>query len=142
MTSEGRPESRLFRRAIKLTASEYLRNDLTAFADWADELADQELCRLESRREAGMTILDPGCKPSKTGDDNSIAIGYVYNKGEAQVSIHWSVAERNAPKALPRIEKAAKRTKDDNKNLRPGAITPKLLDALTEAYREAAGKGD
>ena len=141
MTSEGRPESRPFRKAIK-RADTHLRDNLTAFVDWADELAEQELCHLESRRETGMTILDPGCKPSETGDDNSIAIGYIYNKGNAQISIHWSVVERNAPKALPGIEKATKRTKDDNKNLRPGAITPKLLDALTEAYREAAGKED
>jgi hypothetical protein len=129
--TEGSAE---FRNAIDQAPAE-LRDELTRLADWAESLETEGLTRLLTRRgAAGVTIL----KPIMLLDPVALVtincdIKSVY------MQFYRSAFERRAPSAIERVE-AILGTKLVQGNA-TRAFPDALLEALTDAYREAAVAG-
>ena len=107
-------------------------NQITELADWADSLMREGLCRVESfRGKSGRFTLLMRLLGEKAG------FSVIWNGGgnSALMKLNRSVIQRHAPGTLPRIEAIAGRV-GQGTNAEP---TPDLLDALADAYREAAG---
>lgn len=133
--TEFTEDSGLFRESLA-DLSEERRQRLTELADWADSLKQEGLCRVESfRGKSGrFTLLMrlPGKKAGFSVIWNDVdASGW-----EGMMTLNRSVITRHAPGTLPRIEAIAGRV-GQGTNAEP---TPELLDALADAYREAAGR--
>ena len=121
----------LFRESLA-DLPEERRQRLTALADWADSLMQEGLCRVESfRGKSGRFTLLMRLPGEKAG------FSVIWNGGgnSALMTLNRSVIERHAPGTLPRIESIAGRV-GQGTNAEP---RPELLDALADAYREAAG---
>lgn len=99
---------------------------------WADELADLPGVRLYTYRGKNgdrFTLL-PRFTTEKAG------LATIWNdNGKPYVSLWRSVFERRAPNAIARIEQIS--GKEIGQGSTTTVITPELLDALTDAYREA-----
>lgn len=99
---------------------------------WADELADLPGVRLYTYRGKNgdrFTLL-PRFTTEKAG------LVTIWNdNGKPYVSLWRSVFERRAPDAIAKVEQI--NGKEMGKGSSATAITPELLDALTDAYREA-----
>ena len=107
---------------------------LVRLADWADALKDKGLARLRTNEGSHMVSLIP--RP--VGHDAGMAT--IWHVGGRSITLWRSVIERKAPGALARIENAV--APDVVENGTNADVTPELLDALTAAYREAAGRGE
>ena len=121
----------LFRESLA-DLPEERRQRLTALADWADSLMQEGLCRVESfRGKSGRFTLLMRLPGEKAG------FSVIWNGGgnSALMTLNRSVIERHAPGMLPRIEAIAGRVGQGTS----ADPTPELLDALADAYREAAG---
>lgn len=103
---------------------------------WADGLVEEGVCRIESRiRSEGrmaLTVLTPDGKMRSVLDTNS-------GTGTAQLWLEGSDIAERAPNGLPALSQAAGRGMHGFTG-HADAITPALLDALADAYREAAGR--
>ncbi len=135
LTTEPRTDftedSGLFRESLADLPDER-RERLLQLADWADSLMQEGLCRIESfRGKSGRFTLLMRLPGEKAG------FSVIWNGGSnfALMKLHRSVIERHAPGTLQRIESIAGRV-GQGTNAEP---TPELLDALADAYREAAG---
>ncbi len=131
-TTEFTRDSGLFRESLADLVDER-REHILQLADWADSLRQEDLCRVESfRGKSGRFTLLMRIPGEKSG------FSVLWNGGgnSALMSLNRSVIERHAPGTLPRIEAIAGRV-GQGTNAEP---TPELLDALADAYREAAGQ--
>jgi hypothetical protein len=108
------------------------RDVLARLADWADTLEEAGLVKLATYRGKSMTTL----LPRLAADDGGLVTIYC-DKGSAYLQFFRSVFERCAPGALPAVEAAL------GVGVRQGNTTREfpdaLLNALTQAYQEAAG---
>jgi hypothetical protein len=111
------------------------KDDLIRLADWADGLVKQGLASLASfRGKGGITTLLP-----RLAADNAGLVSIVCDIKSGYVQFWRSVFERRAPLSLPVIE--AQLGTELKQGSSTHAFPQSLLDALTSAYREAAGKG-
>lgn len=128
-------DSGLFRESLTALPEER-RQRLTELADWADGLRQEGLCRVESfRGKSGRSTLLMRLPGKRAG------FSVIWNEVDASgwgsvMTLNRSVIERHAPGTLSRIESIAGRV-GQGTNAEP---TPELLDALADAYREAAGR--
>ena len=125
-----------FREAIAAARDDGERAALERIAGWADDLEANGLARVRStvgRNGDRWTLL-----LRLPGEDSGIATGW-NEGGRASLAVYRSAVERAAPGALDRIERAAapRELKQGGSN---HEVTGELLDALTEAYREAAAR--
>ena len=140
-TRWGRPSpatqgSARFREAIDEVSDEATAERLRGFADWADQLASENLWRIytgEGKENYSLLL--------RLTDENVHIAGFYLPKAAPEKNYLWTwlgVARRRAPGTLPKLA----RTADLDESKRAGGtteVTDELLDALTEAYREAAG---
>ena len=127
-------DSGLFRESLA-DLPEERRNRLTELADWADGLKTDGLCRIQSFRGTSGRVTLLMRLPNAAG------FSVIWNEVDASgwgsvMTLNRSVIERHAPGTLSRIESIAGRV-GQGTNAEP---TPELLDALADAYREAAGR--
>lgn len=119
-------------RAVIADLDPARRAVLERLADWADTLEADRLVRLGTYRgKNGMTTL----LPRLAGDDAGLVSIYC-DKGSAYLQFWRSVFERRAPHSMPAVEDAAQTEIRQGNTTRD--ITGPLLEALTQAYREAA----
>ncbi len=118
-----------FRAAIALAPAPH-RDMLARLADWADDLHRQRLVNLQTYHgKAGITTL----LPRLPGRGGLVSVYADANTGYLQF---WRTAfERNAPNALTDVETALGMPVKQGNVTR--TVTDQLLDALTNAYREA-----
>jgi hypothetical protein len=110
------------------------RETLLRLADWADTLEQENLIKLSSYRgKAGITTLLP-----RLAAGNSGLVSIICDAKSAYMQFWRTVFERRAPGAIPAVEAIlGTELKHGNST---HAFPESLLTALTEAYREAAGK--
>ena len=116
------------------TASDEHRGLLLQLHQWAVKLEEQGLCGLQTffGRRNGEIILLPRLRQTGSG------LASVYNrKTGPRIQFFRSVYESQAPNSIERIE-ALIGTRLGQGNY-AAAISDELLDALTDAYREANG---
>lgn len=107
------------------------RPALVQLTDWARSLETQGLVKLWTYHGKGrLTLL-----PYIATDDAGLVT--IWNHGGASLSFHRSVFERRAPASLPKIE-AIVAPKKVGRGTNTANITVELLEALSDAYREAA----
>jgi hypothetical protein len=106
---------------------------LQHLAHWAIALEQAKLVKLLTYhgRNGVLTLL-----PRLVADNAGLVSSY-NNKGTASMQFWRSVFERRAPKSLARIEKSLMAIKRGNTT---HEISDELLEALTEAYKEAVGR--
>ena len=130
--------SELFRASIDNVSDEEEAALLRQIADWADALHAEHLCDLKS-----FTNLTNGAATlyARLPDEpDRVSLAFAWNHSDtARLYINGTVVARRAPRSQSRVEEAANQEFPSNQ-MRPKAITGDLLDALTQAYREAAGK--
>lgn len=108
---------------------------LRRLADWGDALQQEGISTVESYSKDGV---DSSLYPYLLDERVNIAFAWNYS-GSARLYVNGTVVARRAPRSKPRIEEAANQEFPGNQ-MRPKAITDELLDALADAYREAARK--
>lgn len=132
-TTEG---SAAFREAIDALEDEELAGRLRTYVEWAERLEAEGACRLDTGEGSARYSLR-----LRLAGMNTI-VAFVLPKEPSEEHHFWiqiGVARREAPRALPALIKAG--GLDETKQAgSPGAITDELLDALAQAYREAAGR--
>ena len=137
-TTEG---SARFREQVAGISDSKLRERLSGLADRLDALETAGLCRVYTGE--GKTTF--GLHPRPLGERTHIASLYL-PKNEPEKYYIWvwiSVAKRLAPNALPELARTAAiedKVEAGKRATGAQAVTDELLDALTAAYREAAGK--
>lgn len=127
------PGSAEFRTAIA-DAPASLREPLARLADWADALDREGLVKLASfRGRKGITTLLP-----RLAADDAGLVSIASDTRSAYMQFWRSVFDRRAPQSIPSVQDAL------GAELRQGNATHSfpeaLLDAVTHAYREAAGR--
>ncbi len=101
--------------------------------DWAVALEQARLVKLYTYHgKAGILTLLPRLQA-----DNAGLVSIYNNNGTAYIQFWRSVFERRAPNALARIEASITPIKQGNTTRE---VSDELLEALTEAYKEAAGR--
>jgi hypothetical protein len=109
------------------------RTLLQQLAHWAVALEQAKLARLLTYHgRKGVLTLLPRLVADKAG-----LVSIYNNKGNAYIQFWRSVFERRAPIALARIEASIMPI---NRGNTTREISDELLEALTEAYKEAVGK--
>lgn len=108
---------------------------LEQLADWADSLAADGLCNLYSFEGATQTTLLPRLK-----SERKAGLCYaIHNRtGMVRLWLTDTVIRRHVSKTLPALQEAAGREIGNSRGY--CEPTPELLDALADAYREAAGQ--
>jgi hypothetical protein len=109
------------------------REMLQRAADWADTLERDGLVKLSSYRGKGGIV---SLLPRLASDNAGLVTVYIDIKS-AYMQFWRGVFERRAPHSIPAIEALIGAQLRQGNSIRD--ITPELLDALTRAYREAAG---
>ena len=107
--------------------------DLRRLCGWARNLATEGLVRLYTNHGVESVTLHP-CLHTK-----EICLVAVRNHNGAYLALFRTVFEHNAPQALAEVERliAPERVRHGT---RIRDVNDELLDALTAAYREAAGR--
>lgn len=106
---------------------------LRKLSDWAIALEQARLVKLYTYHgKAGILTLLP-----RLQIDNAGLVSIYNNNGSAYLQFWRSVFERRAPNTLARIEASNTAIKQGNTTRE---VSDALLEALTEAYREAAGR--
>ena len=110
-----------------------VRTLLRKLCDWAVALEQARLVKLYTYHgKAGILTLLPRLQTDDAG-----LVSIYNNNGSAYIQFWRSVFERRAPSALARIEASIMPIKQGNTTRE---VSDALLEALTEAYREAAGR--
>ncbi len=106
---------------------------LQRLSHWAQALEQAKLVRLITYhgRNGVLTLLP------RLVADNAGLVSIYNNKGNAYIQFWRSVFERRAPSALSHIETSITPIKQGNTTRE---VSHELLEALTEAYKEAVGK--
>lgn len=109
------------------------RTLLWQLSNWAQALEQAKLVRLITYhgRNGVLTLLP------RLVADNAGLVSIYNNKGTAYMQFWRSVFERRAPSALSHIEASIMPIKQGNTTRE---ISKELLEALTEAYKEAVGR--
>lgn len=119
--------------AALVMASAFIRTLLRTLCDWAVALEQARLAKLYTYHgKAGILTLLP-----RLQSDNAGLVSIYNNNGSAYLQFWRSVFERRASNVLARIEASIPPIKRGN-IIRDASDA--LLEALTEAYREAAGR--
>jgi hypothetical protein len=114
------------------TASEASRPLLQRLTQWAIALEQAHLVKLGTYHgKAGILPLLPRLQV-----DNAGLVSIYNNNGAGYLQFWRSVFERRAPTSLARIEQSIMPIKQKSSTRQ---VSDELLDALTAAYREAAG---
>ena len=129
--------SEVFRASIDGVSDEEEAALLRKLADWADALDTEHLCSLKSFTNFTNGATTFYARLPDEPDNVSLAFAWNYS-GSARLYVNGTVIARRAPVSKARIEEAANQEFPGNQ-MRPKVITDELLDALTQAYREAAG---
>ena len=129
--SEG---SDAFRHSIAGASDEH-RDTFEKLIAWAEQIAELPDVRLGSTVGVSQTTLRPILRTENAGP---VTI-YNYNQQPSMFG-YRTVFERRAPKSLDDIERRFSDVKIGHGTWIP--ITDEILDALTAAYREAAGVND
>jgi hypothetical protein len=105
---------------------------LRRLSDWALRLERERLVRLQTYRgKTGKTLLP------KLRADNVGLVTIWHDKSGGYLQFWRSVFERRAPTSLPKVEQAAAPAIIGQGTV-THEVTDELLNALTDAYREAA----
>ncbi len=105
---------------------------LQRLCNWAIALEKEHLVKLSTYHgKAGILTLLPRLRA-----DNAGLISIYNNNGAVYLQFWRSVFERRAPTGLTRIEQSIMPIKQGNTTRE---VSQELLDALTDAYREAVG---
>ena len=107
---------------------------LEQLADWADALAAEGLCNLYSFQGATQTTLLPRLKSERQA---GLCFAVHTQSGKVRLWLTDTVIRRHVSKTLPALQDAAGREIGNSRGY--SEPTPELLDALANAYREAAG---
>lgn len=108
--------------------------ELIRLADWADALAKEGLVKLASfRGKGGITTLLPRLPADEAG-----LVTIVCDIRSGYMQLWRSVFERRAPLSLPVVEAQLGTELKQGNSTR--AFSQSLLDALSNAYREAVGQ--
>lgn len=114
-------------------AAEDQRSALRQLCEWARSLEKEGLANLQTTIGSGRWVLNPRLP------DENVGLVQLWNDNGASVSFSRSVFERQAPQSIARVEAViAPLTIGFGNTTR--AVTDGLLQALTEAYHEAAGQ--
>lgn len=108
---------------------------LEQLADWADVLAAEGLCNLYSFEGATQTTLLPRLKSERKA---GLCFAIHNRSGMVRLWLNDTVIRRHVSKTLPALQEAAGREIGNSRGYCDP--TPELLDALADAYREAAGQ--
>ena len=113
-------------------APETSKPPLRRLTDWAEKLEQERLIKLSTYHGKGgnFTLLP------RLLADNVGLVSIYNNNGAAYLQFWRSVFERRAPKSLAHIEQSFMPIKQGNTTRE---VSGELLNALTAAYREAAG---
>ena len=108
------------------------RDALHRLLRWARELEERGLAKLHSTEGKGgkRFVLNPLL------ESEDVALVTIWNEGGASLQFWRSVLERNAPRHIKRIEELAPTRIGQGNSTRD--FSDELLDALTDAYTEAA----
>ena len=107
--------------------------DLHKVLAWADGLVEEGICRVESKGRARERM----ALNLHARDSVLAVLDTIIETGKARLWLRGSAIAERAPNSLPAVQQASGRSLD--KDGHANAITPELLDALADAYREAAG---
>ena len=119
-----------FAEAIEQSSQEH-RPGLRRLYEWAVSLEREGLVHLSTYHGvAHRWTLLPRLRTEKAG------LVTLWNEGGASVQFWRSVFERRAPESLPRVEQVAPVRLGQGNSTRE--VSDELLEALTDAYREAA----
>lgn len=124
-----------FRGTITRAANAEQAALLTKLADWGDTLATDGLCNLFSYEGATQTTLLPRLKSERRA---GLCFAVHNRAGMVRLWLNDTVIRRHVSKMLPALQDAAGREIGRSKGY--CEPTPELLDALADAYREAAGR--
>lgn len=131
-TGEATRGADKFRAAID-EAPEDARELLHRMCNWAVALEREGLARLISYEGvSGVWSLLPHITTDEAG------LVTIYNQNGGHLALHRTVFERRAPRTMERVEVIIAPARIGRGTYAP-EITEELLDALTAAYREAAG---
>jgi alkylated DNA nucleotide flippase Atl1 len=119
-----------FERGIQ-TVPEAQRERLARLVSWARQLEAEGLARLTSFKGANGDTLLPRLVPDNAG------LVTVWNQNGAVLYFWRSVFQRRAPKSLPRVEELVAPA-EVGQGTAVREISDELVEALTDAYREAA----
>lgn len=124
------PGSEEFEANIDLCPEDQ-RDQLRRLIVWAKQLENEGLVRLSTfRGKSGRLSLLPWLLSEKGG------LVTIWNDRGVSISFWRSVFERRAPKCMPRVEELIGTTIGQGNTIR--SASEALLEALTDAYREAA----
>lgn len=124
-----------FRTTISRAADANQAARLEQLADWADALAADGLCNLYSFEGATQTTLLPRLKSERKA---GLCFAVHTQSGKTRLWLTDTVIRRHVSKTLPALQEAAGREIGRSRGY--CEPTPELLDALADAYREAAGR--
>lgn len=115
------------------TARPEHQEGLRRLASWAQALEQEGLCRLHTFHGKGRMVLLPRFQPDNVG------LVTIWNEAGPALQFWRSVFERRAPRALDRVAALVGPVEVRQGNT-IREFSPELLQALTEAYREANGR--
>lgn len=124
-----------FRTTTSRAADDDQATRLEQLADWADALAADGLCNLYSFEGATQTTLLPRLKSERKA---GLCFAVHTRSGKVRLWLTDTVIRRHVSKTLPALQAAAGREIRNSRGY--SEPTPELLDALADAYREAAGR--
>ena len=123
-----------FRTTISRAADANQATRLQQLADWAEALAAEGLCNLYSFEGATQTTLLPRLKSERKA---GLCYAVHTQSGKVRLWLTDTVIRRHVSKTLPALQDAAGREIGNSRGY--SEPTHELLDALADAYREAAG---
>ena len=129
MLTEG---SERFRRTSGQAANNEEAGRLQRLADWADALASDDLCRVWSKQQENPAL---HLKLLKRAQNLAIIFNW---GGRIHMTLYRDTLKCCAPGALSIIEEITGWERKRHIDVRE--FTPELLDAIANAYREAARK--
>lgn len=121
-----------FRASIADTTGE-TREAFEELIAWAERLTSLPNVRLSTYSGIGRTTLLPRFVP-----DNAGLVTIWNDRQQPYIQVWRSVFERRAPKAIEPVERVIEPTRIGQGNTLK-SITPEILEALTDAYKEANG---
>ena len=121
-----------FRASISETTGE-TRDTFDELIAWAEDLASLPNVRLFTYSGIGRTTLLPKIMP-----DNAGLVTIWNDKQQPYIQVWRTVFERRAPKAIESVERVIEPARIGQGNSLK-SITSEILEALTQAYREATG---
>jgi uncharacterized membrane protein len=117
-------------RAVIANMAPAQREKLERLADWADDLEREGLVKLATYKGKTMTTLLP-----RLAADNSGLVTIYRDGDDGYLAFYRSAFERRAPDSIPVVEALIGASIKQGNTTRQ--VTEPLLQALTQAYRDA-----